>query len=159
MMPTSRRHYLAAFLFCAVQTLGACSSCDGDNNATTSDDMSNMTDDGGNMPGDMGKDSDTTDPDSDTTAPDMPNPVDGDMDTMDDGGAVDMDMDMNPGGEVVTCATPIPAPAAGSLCSATAGTGSNVVLRGTVLAEDGKIYAVDTNKEYADLGVEYWKKA
>lgn len=139
MMPTSRRHYLAAFLFCAVQTLGACSSCDGDNNATTTDDMS-MTDDGGNMPGDMDTlpDSDGTDPDSDVIDPDSDiiDP-DSDMDT-DMGG--DADMDTNPGGEVVTCATPIPAPAAGSTCSATPGSGSNVILRGTVLAEDGKIY-------------------
>ena len=38
-------------------------------------------------------------------------------------------------------------------------TGYSTLTLAMALPEDGKIYAVDTNKEYADLGVEHWKKA
>lgn len=82
--------------------------------------------------------------------------IDGDMDVLPDGGMIDPDMgdsgmvvpdmdptdmdDMNPpAGEVVTCEGAIPAPTAGSLCNVSPGTGANVVVRGTILAE-GTIY-------------------
>ncbi len=142
-------------LFCllAIAALTpACSSCDGDGDDPSEDMMTNtdggmigpdggmIGPDGGMVGPDggmIGPDGGMIGPDGGMIDPDMGDmTVDGDMDTP----PGDMG-DMNPpvGGDVVTCPDVVPAPSAGALCNVTAGTGDNVVLRGTVLAE-GVIY-------------------